>query len=151
MFVLDTNVVSELRKVRAGKADKNVTSWSRQVNAAELYVSAITVLELEHGVLLLQRRDATQGAILRAWLENHVLPAFAGRVLAVDTAVAQRCAALHVPNPCSERDALIAATALVHGMTVVTRNAADFAATGVPVLDPWKRGAGQVALPKPNR
>ena len=137
MFVLDTNVVSELRRAKAGKADKNVTAWAARVPAGGLFVSAITILELEIGVLLVERRDSAQGAILRVWLDSYVLPAFAGRVLAVDTAVAQRCARLHVPDPRSGRDALIAATALVHGMTVVTRNVADFQPTGVPILDPW--------------
>jgi predicted nucleic acid-binding protein len=137
MFVLDTNVVSELRKAKAGKADPNVANWAAGVPAVALFVSAVTILELETGVLLVQRRDHKQGALLRAWLDQHVLPAFSGRVLPVDTAVAQRCAALHVPDPRSERDALIAATAMVHSMTVVTRNVADFAATGVPLLNPW--------------
>ena len=137
MFVLDTNVVSELRKVKAGKADRNVAMWASRVPAETLYVSVITILELETGVRLVQRRDPAQGALLRAWLDRHVLPAFADRVLPVDTAVAQRCAALHVPDPRSDRDALIAATAMVHSMTVVTRNVADFAATGVALLNPW--------------
>lgn len=137
MFVLDTNVVSELRKAKAGKADRNVAAWASKVPADSLFVSAITILELETGVLLVQRRDPRQGALLRAWLDQYVLPAFSGRVLPVDTAVAQRCAALHVPDPRSDRDALIAATALVHHMTVVTRNVADFAATGAPLLNPW--------------
>ena len=119
MFVLDTNVVSELRRAKAGKADKNVTAWAASVPAGGLFLSAITILELEIGVLMVERRDPAQGAILRAWLDGHVLPAFAGRVLAVDTAVAQRCARLHMPDPRADRDALIAATALVHGMTVV--------------------------------
>lgn len=86
----------------------------------------------------MERRDQHQGRILRAWLEGHVLPPFAGRILAIDTAVAQRYAALHVPDPCSDRDALIAATALVHGMTVVTRNVSHFQAVGVPILNPWQ-------------
>jgi hypothetical protein len=137
MFVLDTNVVSELRKVKAGKADRNVAMWASRVPAETLYVSVITILELETGVLLGQRRDPAQGALLRAWLDRHVLPAFADRVLPVDTAVAQRCAALQVPDPRSDRDALIAATAMLHSMTVVTRNVADFAATGVALLNPW--------------
>ncbi|MBI5165613.1 MAG: type II toxin-antitoxin system VapC family toxin [Magnetospirillum sp.] len=137
MYVLDTNVVSELRKAKAGKADRNVTAWAATVPPGSLYLSAITILELETGILLVERRDATQGAVLRAWLDDHVLPAFIGRVLAVDTAVAQRCARLHVPDPRSDRDALIAATVLVHGMTVVTRNVADFEPTGVRILDPW--------------
>ena len=137
MFVLDTNVVSELRKVRFGKADAQVATWADSVEAATLYVSAITILELEIGVLQMESRDPAQGAMLRAWMDNHVLPEFTDRVLPVDTAVAQRCARLHVPDPRAERDALIAATALVHGMTVVTRNLADFEPTGVPVLNPW--------------
>lgn len=137
-FVLDTNVVSELRKVRLGKADKNVMAWTESVDAADLFVSAITILELELGVLSIERKDATQGTLLRSWLEQHVLPEFSGRTLPVDTAVAQRCARLHVPDKHGERDALIAATALVHGMTVVTRNVADFKPTGVPLINPWE-------------
>ncbi len=137
MFILDTNVVSELRKAKAGKADKNVTVWAASVPPGALFLSAITILELETGALLVERRDSAQGAILRAWLDGHVLPTFAGRVLAVDTAVAQRCARLHVPDPRTDRDALIAATALVHGMKVVTRNVADFEPTGVSILNPW--------------
>ena len=138
MFVLDTNVVSELRKVRLGKANTNVTAWAESVDAADLFVSAITIMELELGVLSIERKDATQGAMLRSWLEQHVLPEFSRRTLPVDTAVAQRCARLHVPDKRSERDALIAATALVHGMTVVTRNTADFSPTGVSFIDPWQ-------------
>jgi len=137
MYVLDTNVVSELRKVRLGKADANVTAWTESVDAADLFVSAITIMELELGVLSIERKDAKQGALLRAWLEQHVVPEFSSRTLPVDTAVAQRCARLHVPDKRSERDALIAATALVHGMAVVTRNVDDFKPTGVPVVSPW--------------
>jgi len=138
MFVLDTNVVSELRKARFGKADMNVAAWAQSVDAADLFVSAITIMELELGVLSVERRDATQGAMLRSWLEQQVLPEFSGRTLPVDTAVAQRCARLHVPDKRGERDALIAATALVHGMTVVTRNVADFKPTGVTLVNPWE-------------
>jgi predicted nucleic acid-binding protein len=97
----------------------------------------ITILEIETGVLLVERRDPSQGAMLRSWLNAHVLPAFSERILSLDTAVAQRCARLHVPNPRSDRDAIIAATALVHGMTVVTRNIDDFEPTGVEILNPW--------------
>ena len=137
MFVLDTNVLSELRKVRLGKADERVARWADSVDAIELYLSAITIHELEMRILLAERRDPTQGAALRTWLNNHVLPTFAGCILPVDTAVAQRCARLHVPDPHPLRDGLIAATALVHGMTVVTRNVADFEPTGVHILNPW--------------
>ena len=137
MFVLDTNVVSELRKARHGKADPCVLDWADRADAPTLYISAITLLELEMGVLQVERRDARQGAALRAWLEDQVLVEFEDRVLTIDTAVARRRAGLHVPDPRAERDALIAATALVHGMTVVTRNTADFAPTGVALLNPW--------------
>jgi|SRR5580658_873515 predicted nucleic acid-binding protein len=137
MFLLDTNVVSELRKVRLGKASPEVARWAETVEAVALYISAVTVLELELGVLLAERRDTKQGRALRIWLDSHVLPEFADRILSVDVVVAQRCAHLHVPDPRAERDALIAATALVHGMTVVTRNVNDFAATGVKLLNPW--------------
>lgn len=138
MFVLDTNVVSELRTAKTRKADPSVMAWAANVPSGSLFVSVITILELETGVLLLERRDAQQGAIMRAWMDNHVMPAFSGRVLAVDVAVALECARLHVPNRRAERDTLIAATALVHGMTVVTRDVADFESTGVAVLDPWR-------------
>ena len=137
MFLLDTNVVSELRKVRLGKANRHVAKWADSVDAADLFLSAITIQELAMGVLLAERRDPSQGAIFRAWLNGHVLPAFNGRVLPVDIAVAQRSARLHGPDPRPVRDALIAATALVHGMTVVTRNVADFEPTGALILNPW--------------
>lgn len=145
MYLLDTNVVSELRKIRLGKADRHVAKWAESLDAADLFISVITVQELEFGVLLAERRDPSQGAVLRTWLNDHVLPAFNDRILTVDVAVAQRSARLHVPNPRPVRDGLIAATALVHGMTVVTRNVADFEPTGVAVLNPWGRVAARGA------
>ena len=138
MYLLDTNVVSELRKAPAGKADPNVARWAGQVPAASLFLSVVTILELELGVLLMERRDPRQGEILRSWLDQRVMLAFANRILTIDVAVARQCARLHVPDPCAERDALIAATALVHGLTVVTRNRDDFVATGVALLNPWQ-------------
>ena len=140
MFLLDTNVVSELRKVRGGSADKRVACWADAVDAATLYVSSITIQELEIDVLLLERRDARQGTVMRTWLEQRVLPAFTSRILPVDTAVAIASARLHVPDPFPARDGLIAGTALVHGMTLVSRNVADFARTRVPILNPWADG-----------
>lgn len=138
MYLIDTNVIAELRKTTSPKVDRKVLAWASSVSTASLFLSAITVLELETGTLLIERRDPTQGAALRSWLNTHVLPAFSDRILPVDTAVAQRCARLHVPNPRSDRDALIAATALVHGMTIVTRNIKDFIPTGVELLNPWE-------------
>jgi toxin FitB len=137
MFLLDTNVISELRKAGDGKADANVIAWLSSMDATTFYLSAVTLMEIELGVLRIKRRDPAQGARLRAWMDHHILPEFADRTLPVDTAVALRCAPLHVPDPRPERDAFIAATALAHGMTVVTRNVADFAPTGVPLLNPW--------------
>jgi predicted nucleic acid-binding protein len=138
MYILDTNVVSELRKARDSKVDAHVTAWAVSVPPSSLFLSAVTILELELGVLLIERRDSAQGAVLRAWLDSRVLPAFANRVLPIDTEVARRCARLHVPDPQADRDALIAATALVHGMTIVTRNDVDFERTGVRVINPWR-------------
>ncbi|MBD9488160.1 MULTISPECIES: type II toxin-antitoxin system VapC family toxin [unclassified Ensifer] len=137
-YLLDTNVISELRKVGDGKADANVVAWVGSEDAARFFISAITILELERGVLGVQRRDATQGARLRSWLDSHVRPEFAGRILPVDDVVATRCAHLHIPDRRNEADALIAATALVHDMIVVTRNVRDFEGTGVVVVDPWQ-------------
>jgi len=139
MYLLDTNVVSEFRKAGRGKADRRVTAWANSVAAESMFLSAVSILEMELGTLLMERRDPLQGALLRSWMEDHVLPTFAGRILAVDTPVALRGASLHVPNPCSYRDSLIAATALVHGMTVVTRNVAHFEPTGVATVNPWDR------------
>ena len=137
MYILDTNVVSELRKVRLGKADRHVALWADSIEATDLYLSVITIQELEIGVLLAERRYPSQGAVFRSWLNGHVIPAFDGRILVVDSAVAQRSARLHVPDPRPVRDGLIAATALMHGMSVVTRNVADFEPTGVLTLNPW--------------
>jgi predicted nucleic acid-binding protein len=138
MFLLDTNVISELRKAGDGKADANVTAWLSGVDATSFYISAVTLMEIELGILRVERRDPAQGERLRIWMRTRVLPEFSERTLPIDSAVALRCARLHVPDPRSERDAYIAATALVHGMTVVTRNLADLEPTGVCLLNPWE-------------
>ncbi len=136
-YLLDTNVVSELRKIGDGKADANVVAWVGREDSTAFFLSAITILELERGILGVQRRDSRQGARLRTWLDNHVRPEFAGRILSIDDAVATRCAHLHIPDRRNEVDALIAATALVHELTVVTRNVRDFEGTGAIIVDPW--------------
>jgi hypothetical protein len=135
MFLLDTNVLSELR--RPERADRNVARWSSGISVTQFFISAISLLEIERGALRISRKDATQGKILSEWIDGQVLVRFDGRILPVDAAVALRCAQLHVPDPRPERDALIAATALVHGFTMVTRNVDDFASTGVHLLNPW--------------
>lgn len=138
MFLLDTNVVSELRKAKSTKANPRVVAWAARQSASSLYLSAISILELDIGILQMERRDKAQGMVLRHWLESQVLPAFTERILSVDIAVARICATLHVPDRCSDRDALIAATAIAHGMVVVTRNVRDFAPTGVKWANPWE-------------
>ncbi len=140
MYLLDTNVVSELRKAGTGKANAAVVRWAAGVAALQLFISVVTVLELERGILLIERRDSRQGGSLRRWLESQVLPSFDGRILPIDLAVARACAALHVPDPRAERDALIAATAHVHRLTVATRNTMDFEPLGVELCDPWRHG-----------
>jgi len=132
--LLDTNVLSELRRPRA---DDAVREWIRAQPVATLAISVITVMELEIGVRRVERRDPGQGQGLRQWLDQRVLAAFRERILPIDVEVARRASALHVPDPAPERDTLIAATALVHGLTVATRNVAAFAPTGVPLVDPW--------------
>lgn len=135
MYLLDTNVVSALR--RPEKADPALRAWADAVPLELFYLSAITILEIEIGAGLVARRDKVQGDILRRWIDDQILPAFEGRILAIDTAIARQCARLHIPDPRPDRDVLIAATAIVHGLTVATRNDADFAPMQVPLLNPW--------------
>ncbi len=137
MYLLDTNVVSELRRAGTGQAHPAVTRWAESVDPTILHLSVVSIMEIEIGILRLARRDSAQAERLRSWLGHQVLTAFAGRILAVDLPVAMRCAQRLVPDPKADRDALIAATAHVHRLTVVTRNTADFQATGVALLDPW--------------
>lgn len=140
MFLLDTNVISALR--RPDRADRKVLSWAGAHPVSSFFLSAISILEIELGAARIARRDPAQGALLRAWIDGQILTHFDGRILAVDTAVAQACAQLHVPDPKPERDALIAATALVHGLAVVTRNVADFRSIEVSLVNPWDEPGG---------
>ncbi|MEW6996596.1 type II toxin-antitoxin system VapC family toxin [Colwelliaceae bacterium BS250] len=137
MFLLDTNVISELRKATTNKADKNVIKWAKQQSVGSLFISSITILEIEMGILQKERKDPQQAAKLRTWLDFHVLKAFSERILPLDTSVALQCAKLHVPDPKSERDAMIGATAKVHGMTLVTRNIKDFKHMKLELINPW--------------
>lgn len=136
-YLLDTNVVSELRKAGTRRMHPVVAAWAQRTAAQDFYLSVISLLEVRVGALLVSRRDVVQGAILQRWVNDQVLTGFSGRILPVDTLVVERCAALHVPSRKSDRDALLAATALVHDLTVVTRSVADFQDTGAQVLNPW--------------
>jgi toxin FitB len=137
MILLDTNVVSEYRKASFGRADPNVVAWTDKQKPEQLYLSAITLHEVEKGVLRMERRDPKQGVMLRRWLDTTLIPAFAGRILPVDEAVAIAAAHFHIPDPRPLADSLIAATALVHGMTIATRNVADFQGIPVSLINPW--------------
>jgi hypothetical protein len=143
MYLLDTNVLSEMRKdsgKRLGRVqiDPRVQAWIGSVPEGDLFLSVISILEVETGYLRLKRRDPRQANVLELWLRQQVLPAFTGRILGIDLAIARRCAGLHIPNPMEHRDAFIAATALVHGLTVVTRNVRHFEQTGALTLNPWE-------------
>ncbi len=137
-YLLDTNVVSEMRKARTERINPQVAQWLKKQAPASLYLSVITILEIESGVLRLARRDQKQAAMFRTWIDTLIVPQFTGRIVSINHETARRCAPLHVPNPRPERDAWIGATALLHGMTVVTRNVKDFEPMGVPVLNPWE-------------
>lgn len=135
MYLLDTNVLSDLR--RRDRTNPGVAKWADAVEPSELFVSAISILELELGILLLERRDKSSGKVVRTWTEKKVLATFHTRILPVDLKVALQCTRLHVPDPRSERDALIAATAIAHDLTLVTRNSSDFSKMPVKQLNPW--------------
>lgn len=135
-YLLDTNVVSELRK-RGDRVEATVKAWVAAQPPMNLYLSVITVLELELGAARLRRKDELQARRIDGWIRDAVLPAFDKRILPIDVPVARRAAVLHIPDPRPERDALIAATASVNDLTLVTRNVRDFESAGIPVFNPW--------------
>lgn len=133
-YLLDTNVVSALR-VR-GRYPQ-VETWASLVPLADQFVSALTVAETEREVIAKERSDARQGAILRRWFDEHVLPAFGARVLPLDLGAARILAGYRVPGQAPFDDALIAAVAQANGLTVVTRNVKHFEPLAVAGLNPW--------------
>jgi len=137
VFLIDTNVLSEIRKFASGKADSNVVAWAQSVDSSELFLSSISIMELEAGILLAARKDKNKAAILKHWLHEYVIPEFGERILPFGLMESLCCASLHVPDRRSERDAMICATAIVHKMCIVTRNIADFPPGRVTLLNPW--------------
>lgn len=149
MYLLDTNVVSELRHISTGRCDARVAQWQASVRPAVCYLSMVTWMELEIGVRRMERRDAVQGRSLRQWLSQSVATSFFDRILDIDVRIATEAARLQMPDPRPPNDALIAATAWVHGLTVVTRNVADFAPMGVSLLNPWQPHSVQEPARRP--
>ena len=137
MYLLDTNIVSEGRKLGTPRIDPQAARWFARVDAETTFVSAMTVFELERGVRQMERRDPRQGAALRHWLDGQVTTTYEHRTLPLTRAVALVCASLHIPDPKSERDAWIAATAIDAGLVLVTRNTEDFAEMGVELINPF--------------
>ena len=137
MYLLDTNVISEARKIRSGKSDPSVEKWFDDVTSTDMYISVISVHELELGILAKERQDKAQGEILRQWFENRVLPTFQDRTLVLTQDAAIISARLHVPNPQPVKDAYIAGIAVANRLIVVTRNTKDFEGMNVKTLNPW--------------
>ena len=140
MYLLDTNTISELRKVAIGKGNTAVAAWAARQDFRDCHTSAVVMMELERGVLSMERKDATQGEVLRTWLDQKIKRDFKERILAIDATTAGICARLHIPDRSPENDAWIAAQAIQHGLTVVTRNEKDFAELGVQVWNPFADG-----------
>ena len=138
MFLLDTNIISEMRKVKSGKADSNVTAWLANQNSNSLYTSVIVMMELERGILGMERKDLVQGRALRIWFEHMTAAMLQGRILPIDEPTAEICARLHIPDKSPENDAWIAATAKQHGLTLATRNIKDFEHSGVKLINPFE-------------
>ena len=138
MYLLDTNIISEIRKLAKNKCDKNVADWVRSTSKDLMFANAVVMMELERGVMSIERKDTTQGKLLRHWFEMDVKPAFHGKILKIDEQTAQICAKLHIPDHAPENDAWIAASAIQHNLVLVTRNTADFARTGVKLFNPFE-------------
>lgn len=138
MYLLDTNIISEIRKLAKNKCDKNVADWVRSTSKDLMFTNAVVMMELERGVMSIERKDTTQGKLLRHWFEMDVKPAFHGKILKIDEQTAQICAKLHIPDHSPENDAWIAASAIQHNLVLVTRNTADFARTGVKLFNPFE-------------
>lgn len=138
MYLLDTNILSESRKLGNARIDPHLAKWLAQIDVEASYISAMTIYEIKRGVQRMEGRDAKQGAVLRRWLDEQILVIYQHRTLSLTREVALICAGLHVPDPKPERDAWIAASAIHAGLTLATRNVADFAGMGVRLINPFE-------------
>ncbi len=138
MFLLDTNVISQLRHLSTTRMNQQVNQWLQSIHLEDAFLSVFSLFELEKGILLKQRKDPLQANILRQWLSANIMPVFKDRVLLFDSQLSELAASLHVPDPKPEIDSFIAATALHHGFTLVTRNVQDFESMNVSLLNPWE-------------
>ena len=138
MYLLDTNLISEIRKMPKGKCDQGVEQWVKTTSQNLMFTSAVVLMELERGILAMERKDMAQGTMLRTWFEKDVLPAFQSKILSVNEQTARICAKLHIPDHTPENDAWVAASAIQHNLVLVTRNTDDFARTGVRLLNPFQ-------------
>ncbi|MBS9781668.1 MAG: type II toxin-antitoxin system VapC family toxin [Gammaproteobacteria bacterium] len=137
MYLLDTNILSEIRKIKQNRANENVVNWLANVLPTELYTNVVVLMEIEKGIVRLRRKDSQQADNLAAWYQT-IKPTFQNRIYSIDEKTASICATLHSPNPAPANDAWIAATAIQHNLVLATRNTNDFNFQGLQVFNPFE-------------
>ena len=138
MYLLDTNILGDIRKSHHPNCPALFKQWLNHVDLNLCYLSVISIYEIEQGILRKERTDTIQGQLLRTWFEQKIQPEFHHRILDLNTNIALKTAQLHVPNPASLADSFIGATALQHNLTLITRNTKDFQSFGVKLFNPFE-------------